>query len=61
MVDADSVKLMVATTPFATVLVLMPQTTQVETPAALLQLIDFDAAEVAAPVVTVKPVKSLVA
>lgn len=60
-VELEIVKAIVATTPFAIVLVFIPDTTQVETPDVLLQLIDFPAAVVAAPVETLNALKSFVA
>jgi len=51
----------VATTPFAIVLVFIPQSTHVYDPAALAQLIDFPAATAAGPATAVMAVKSVVA
>lgn len=55
------VKAMVATTPLAIVFKFVPETTHVETPAELLQLIVLPAAVATGPTETVRAVKSLVA
>lgn len=59
-VELDSVRARVATTPLAMVLAFIPDTTQLETPAVLLQVIDFPAAVAAAPAATTRLPKSLV-
>jgi hypothetical protein len=57
-VEPEIVKASVATTPFAMALELIPETTHLETPDVLLQLIDFPAAVAAAPAVTTSALKS---
>lgn len=59
-VDGEIVRATVATTPFETVLELIPQSTHVELPELLLQVISLPAAVAAAPGVTVADVKSTV-
>jgi len=59
-VELEMVRAIVATTPLAIVLEFIPEITQVETPATLLQLIVFPAAVAAAPTETVRALKSVV-
>jgi hypothetical protein len=60
-VELESVSAIVATTPFAMLLELMPQTTHVETPDVLLQVIDFPDAVATAPAATLNELTSFVA
>lgn len=59
-VDGEIVSRTVATTPFEIVWELIPQSTHVEVPELLLQVICLPAAVAAAPAVTVAEVKSTV-